>query len=323
MTDRESAGGTDAFGRYLPPEAPPASVPPPLPPAPPPLPDGVVAASPVAAMPTTTPPPTWKPWLGFAATLLAFGSAALLGAILLAATGSIKDGKLDEQASPGALIGSVVLQDVLFVAAALGLAAAMAKPHPWHFGWRPVRAFWPAVGWAALLLGSFFVFTALWLAVTGNTEQKDTIAQDLGADSSLAAAIAIAILVSIGAPIVEELLFRGVLFGSLRQKMRVLPAAAITGVLFGLAHVAGSPIAFIVPLIFLGAGLCLLYHKTGSLYPSMAVHAINNGVAIVSALKWEWWLTFVVVGGALSVIAATAWLVRSRTAPVPADAPSP
>lgn len=316
MTERETPGGRDAFGHYLPPESPPVSVPAPV---------VFGGAEPVTAAPTTvgTQPPAWKPWLGFAAVLLAFGSAAVLGAILLVATTGIEDGKLGEDISPGAMIGSLVLQDLAFVAAAVGLAAAMARPHPWHFGWRPVRAFWPAVGWSALLLVSFFAFTALWLTATGNADEKDTIAQDLGADSSLTAAIAIAVLVSVGAPIVEELLFRGVLFGSLRQKMRVLPAAAITGTLFGLAHVAGSPIAFIVPLIFLGAGLCLLYHKTGSLYAPMAVHAINNSSAIVGALKWEWWLAFVVIAGSLAVIAATAWLVRSRSAPIPADAPSP
>lgn len=316
MTDREPPGGTDAFGRFLPPEAPTSSVGPP---------STVAPAAPAPPPPVAgTPPPAWKPWLGFAAVLVAFGAASVLGAILLIATTGIRDGKLNsDDISPGAMIGSLVLQDLAFVAAAVGLAAAMARPHPWHFGWRPVRAFWPAVGWSALLLVSFLLFTALWLTATGNTGEKDTIAQDLGADSSLTAAIAIAILVSIGAPLVEELLFRGVLFGSLRQKMTVVQAALITGVLFGLAHVAGSPIAFIVPLIFLGAGLCLLYHKTGSLYAPMAVHAINNSSAIVGALKWEWWLTFVVIAGSLAVIAAIAWLVRVRTAPIPADAPSP
>jgi membrane protease YdiL (CAAX protease family) len=199
----------------------------------------------------------------------------------------------------------------------------MSRPKPWHFGWRPVRAFWPAVGWSALLYTSFILFTAVWLTALGQTDQEDTIAQDLGADSSTTAAIAIVFLVAVGAPIVEELLFRGVMFGGLRQRLPVLPAAGVTGVLFGAVHVGGSPIAFLLPLAMLGFGLCLLYHRTGSLYPPMAVHAVNNSVAIVGALDWATWLIPVVVVASLAIIAGLAMLVRAMSAPVPIDAPSP
>ena len=271
-----------------------------------------------------TQPPAWKPWVGIAALVMSLFGAAVLGAILIIATGNIVDGKIQTEDLPsGVLLGSLVLQDLAFLAGAVGVASLMARPKPWHFGWRPVRAFWPAVGWSALLYVGFILFTAVFLTVLGKADEKDTIAQDLGADSSTAAAVAVALLVAVGAPVVEELLFRGVLFGGLRQRWPVLPAAAVTGVLFGAVHVGGSPIAFLLPLALLGFGLCLLYHRTGSLYPPMAVHAVNNSVAIVGALDWKLWLMPVVTVGSLACIAALAAVVRSMSDPVPADAPSP
>jgi len=61
-------------------------------------------------------------------------------------------------------------------------------------------------------------------------------------------------------------------------------------VTFGLAHVLSSPIGFIVPLAALGAILCLLYEWTRSLYPCIALHALNNSVAFGVA-DGRVWLT--------------------------------
>lgn len=336
----QMSGGQDdqdeVHGGFLPPQAPPSVAPPgssggyyggPLTtgmPAPAPPQQGFATppVAPTQALPAAgTPPPAWQPWMALAALAIAFIGGGVLGALLFVVAAG---GEVDvENASAPVMLGSLVLQDFAFVGAAIGVAAIGSRPLPWHFGWRPVRAFWPAVGWTVLLYVAFIAFTAVFLLATGQEEQQDTLAQDLGADSSTAAAIAVCVLVAVGAPIVEELLFRGFVFGSLRQSLPLWPAALITGVLFGFAHVFGSPIAFILPLAFLGTGLCLLYHQTGSLYPPMAVHAINNSVAGVSALDWDPVLIPVVIAGSLASIALVAWIVRALTGPVPADAPAP
>ena len=55
------------------------------------------------------------------------------------------------------------------------------------------------------------------------------------------------------APIAEELFFRGFVFSGLRSRMTMLPAALISGLVFGLVH-APTGITTVVPLAVLGGG---------------------------------------------------------------------
>ena len=54
---------------------------------------------------------------------------------------------------------------------------------------------------------------------------------------------------------------------------------SITGLLFGGVHAGSAPALDLVPLAALGFGLCLLYRYTGSLYPCIAAHSLNNSLA--------------------------------------------
>ena len=101
-------------------------------------------------------------------------------------------------------------------------------------------------------------------------------------DSSRAAPfLANAAVVTLAAPFVEELLYRGLGFGLLRQFAGPWPAIIITGVAFGLAHglVLGLPV-----LSIFGITLGWLRFKTGSVIPGMIVHALFNGAALVAAV---------------------------------------
>ena len=55
----------------------------------------------------------------------------------------------------------------------------------------------------------------------------------------------------------------------------------------------------------------------------MAVHSLNNSVAIVGTLGWASWLIPVVAAAALTIIGVLAIIVRNLSGPVPADAPCP
>jgi membrane protease YdiL (CAAX protease family) len=81
------------------------------------------------------------------------------------------------------------------------------------------------------------------------------------------------------APFAEELLFRGVVFAGLVQRMPLWAAAVLSGIIFGAAH--GDPWGF-VPLAIVGTGLALLYYRTRSLWPNVLAHAIFNAVALVA-----------------------------------------
>lgn len=86
--------------------------------------------------------------------------------------------------------------------------------------------------------------------------------------------IAIIGLTSIAAPIVEELLFRGVLFNALKLSYGVWPAIIISGLVFGSLHPVG--IAEILVLSSLGCVFAWMTYTRQSLMPSMTAHCINN-----------------------------------------------
>lgn len=80
------------------------------------------------------------------------------------------------------------------------------------------------------------------------------------------------------APLFEEIFFRGYLYRALRDRMGPFVAALAVSVAFALLH----PSAYtILPLIALSLGLCFLYESTGSLWPSVVVHALNNAGALL------------------------------------------
>ena len=92
-------------------------------------------------------------------------------------------------------------------------------------------------------------------------------------------------IIIVVAPLFEEIFFRGFLYRILRGRMGLWPALVINGSLFGAVHLtSGGPlaVALIAPLGFL---LCLVYERSGSLYPCIALHALNNG--IVSAGEFD------------------------------------
>ena len=83
------------------------------------------------------------------------------------------------------------------------------------------------------------------------------------------------VFILIEAPILEELLFRGVLFGGLIKIMPVWAAMLISGFLFALIHINA---ATLIPLWFLGTAFAWLYVRTGTLLAPMAVHLSFNAI---------------------------------------------
>jgi membrane protease YdiL (CAAX protease family) len=85
------------------------------------------------------------------------------------------------------------------------------------------------------------------------------------------------------APIVEEVLFRGVLFQVLWQRTgRVWLSAFASGFLFSVIH--PQFLGGILNLTFLGVVLAMVYAHTRSLIPCMLIHALNNGMLLL--LSW-------------------------------------
>lgn len=87
--------------------------------------------------------------------------------------------------------------------------------------------------------------------------------------------IAFLVLVVI-APIFEEIIFRGWLYGKLRTKMEAPIAILIVSILFGIMHFQWN---VGVNVFGLSVVLCVLREITGTIYAGILTHMIKNGVA--------------------------------------------
>ena len=89
------------------------------------------------------------------------------------------------------------------------------------------------------------------------------------------------IVVAAVAPVVEELTYRGLGFAAVRDTFGNGAAVVVTAVAFGLAH--GLFVALPVLVVF---GLILAWVRltTGSIYPTIALHALFNGIALIAAV---------------------------------------
>jgi len=75
----------------------------------------------------------------------------------------------------------------------------------------------------------------------------------------------------------EEIAFRGMLLHGLRSRLRPVRLCLAVGVIFGLFHVA---LFRLVPTAFLGVILAAVVLLSGSIFPAMLWHALNNAIGI-------------------------------------------
>ncbi len=234
----------------------------------------------------------------------------VVATIVVEIIGAAAGGSLAHPSSGVSIVGDVVF-DLGFVVAALYFAALRRRPRPSDFGFRWTGLRLAVLGVAAAGV-SYYVVTALYASLLG-LSGKEKLPSELGVNKSTAALVAASVFVCVLAPIAEEFFFRGFIFGVLRR-MRIevagrqlgpWVAAVITGILFGLAHTGSASAQYLVPLGFLGFALCLLRWRTASLYPCMALHSINNSLALgINQLSWNAAEIFGLAAGSLLVIAA-------------------
>jgi membrane protease YdiL (CAAX protease family) len=103
-----------------------------------------------------------------------------------------------------------------------------------------------------------------------------------------------AIIVVGAAPITEELLFRGFIFGGLRKAWGVWPAVLLSSALFGVAHITSKvdemtdqrtlEYGLIIPTFIIAVVLALTYHRSKTLYASFAVHLLFNSISFLGLI---------------------------------------
>jgi uncharacterized protein len=250
--------------------------------------------------------PLWSP---FAVALAAFVLASIAYAVIAGAAGLSADEAAD---APGPVLGATFVQDALLIGGAvmavgLGVKSGAAAA----LGLRTTR-FWPAVGWAAAVLGAFWLASGILVAIFGEPPEQEITEEIKSEDGALALAGYVGITCLI-APIAEEVFFRGFLFPILRARAGVAWGVVITGALFSLVHALGSPVEALIVLFVLGAGLCLLYLRTGSLLPCIGLHALNNAISFAATKEMEWPVALLtVVGSVIVTVGIGLAFVRSR-----------
>ena len=83
--------------------------------------------------------------------------------------------------------------------------------------------------------------------------------------------------VTVGAPLMEEIGFRGILYPALRQTLPRGWAVALTGLIFGILH---ANLASLIPISVMGAWLCLLRDRFG-IGTCILVHSLNNAWTVL------------------------------------------
>ena len=255
--------------------------------------DGLSAGDPIRS-----PQTAWSPWtapLALIAGIVLAAVGALIVDLPLAGVFGVKISS--NHTPPGIEIADTIVQDIAFVLAAVYCAHIGAHAvRAWQFGLRRPGVGWPsAARLIVLLLVAFLVVSEIWAVLVNPGKEK--VLEQLGTNEAASLLVLSAALTCVIAPICEEFLFRGYMFTALRNWRGTWPAAIITGLVFGGVHAASAPALDLVPLATLGFGLCLLYRYTGSLYPGIVTHSLNNSVAFAALEGWSF-------GGGLALVLA-------------------
>jgi membrane protease YdiL (CAAX protease family) len=239
---------------------------------------------------------------GTVATLLV---GTVVAGIVFAATGSAKSSM-----PAGLTIALTVVQDVLFVGAAVyATQLVLKRVSPAMFGLRQTPL-GRALGWIVAVYAAYWVFSSIVLVLFGKPPEQQ-IVTDLKDTESVAVIAGFAVLTCAIAPIAEEFFFRGFMFNTLAGRIGVGWATAVTGVIFGLIHFTGSSWIGVLVLAFFGMGLCVLFARTQSLLPCMALHALNNAISFGFTKDWPAVAIVALVAGSVGVaVGAGGWVSR-------------
>ncbi len=222
----------------------------------------------------------------FGAAFGAWLGAWLLGAVVLAAIAITAMGNElgDELSIPTLTVVSLVGW-ATFVAMLVVVSRRFGTGDPvsdYAVAFRPIDLVGIPIGVATQFLvvpALYWPLRQIW-SDTFSRERLEERAQDLADRADGANAILLVLVVVVGAPIVEELVYRGLLQRSLSNAITVWPALVIASLGFAFIHFAWVelPGLFVAGLVF-GAGLVL----TGRLGLAIVTHAAFNaaGVAVV------------------------------------------
>ena len=221
--------------------------------------------------PSRLPYSNWGPGAALLGVVLALATGVVL-AVPAAIVGHDDSGELTTFGNVGAQLATALGFLMVPMAIAAQRGAEGVPEILRRLGVRRFRV-GSALKWMAAAIGAYLVFATVYSLLILEPHQKD-IAEGFGA---LPVQV---LLIVVAAPVSEEVCFRGMLYGGLREKLPRLGAALLSGLIFGGLH-ALTGISAVPPLIVFGFLLSLLYEKTGSIVPGIILHMLNNSVALL------------------------------------------
>lgn len=102
--------------------------------------------------------------------------------------------------------------------------------------------------------------------------------QDVGFSNLISSSDFILAFISlvVVAPVAEELIFRGWLYGKLRAKIPAIPAMLVVSILFGIVHGQWN---VGVTVFVMSIAMCTLREITGTIWGGILIHILKNGIA--------------------------------------------
>jgi membrane protease YdiL (CAAX protease family) len=250
-------------------------------------------AEPVKAARPPLPRVPWNPWLGVILIISLYYTAQLMAGLLVSVWPLVRHWSQLEitnwlQDSVYAQFSFIVLAEGLM----LGVLYLFLKRY--HASFKTIGLLRPR--WRDLLYGLaavplYYLIYLIVVAVTShfvpglNIDQEQQIGFD-NAHGAVALTLTFISLVVLP-PLAEEIMVRGFLYSSLKKAMKIVPAALAASLIFAVAHLpeggpAGPLYIAAIDTFVLSLVLIYLREKTGSLWSSITLHAIKNGVAFVA-----------------------------------------
>lgn len=248
--------------------------------------------------------PAWHAWEAIVAIAIALLAASVAGVVAFLAIGS----RMTAPTGEGAYLGRAVAQLELGAtpnAPGLSLSETLVLQTPLWLGllvfpWLMVRSrnmsFAGAIaftqkardipiGLAAGAAAQLIAMPLLYLALSPLIDAEDLSGPARTLTDRVSDPLGIVwliLIVLVGAPLVEEIFFRGVLFATLRERCSPWLMLAITSLVFMMFHV-GQWLQFPGLMLF-GVLAGLMYYKTGRLGVAIWTHVGFNAVTVVALL---------------------------------------
>lgn len=177
-------------------------------------------------------------------------------------------------------IGTVVIQ-LMIVAVPLALTWYMKSDVKKLFRLqKPEKK--TIVGSILLYIGTYLVMFMLSIVLSkllpNHLDELEMAFDEMMKQPFVLLVLVIAVMPAIG----EELLFRGLVFGSMRHKYKVGWAIFLSALLFGAYH---TNLVKLIPTGLLGACFAYIVYKSGSIFISMLLHFTNNFLSVI-AMKY-------------------------------------